>query len=34
MKILIIYFSWSGNTDKLVKETNEKFGFDVVKIQR
>lgn len=34
MKNLIIYFSWSGNTDKLVKETNKKFGFDVAKIER
>jgi len=34
MKNLIVYFSWSGNTDKLVSETNKRFGFDVVKIQR
>lgn len=34
MKNLIIYFSWSGNTEKLVKETNKPFGFDVVKIER
>ncbi len=34
MKNLIIYFSWSGNTDKLVKETNKHFGYDVVKIER
>lgn len=34
MKNLIIYFSWSGNTDKLVKETNKKFNFDVVKLER
>lgn len=34
MKNLIIYFSWSGNTDKLVKETNKKFGYDVIKIER
>lgn len=34
MKNLIIYFSWSGNTDKLVKEVNKKFGYDVVKIER
>lgn len=34
MKNLIIYFSWSGNTAKLVKETNKKFGYDVVRIER
>ncbi len=34
MKNLIIYFSWSGNTDRLVKETNKHFGFDVVRIER
>lgn len=34
MKNLIIYFSWSGNTEKIVKETNEHFGYDVVKIER
>lgn len=34
MKNLIIYFSWSGNTDKLVKETNKHFNFDVVRIDR
>lgn len=34
MKNLIIYFSWSGNTDKLVKETNKNFGYDVVRIER
>lgn len=34
MKNLIIYFSWSGNTDKLVRETNKEFGFDVVRIER
>ncbi len=34
MKNLIIYFTYSGNTDKLVKETNKHFGFDVVNINR
>lgn len=34
MKNLIIYFSWSGNTDKLVKETNKHFGYDVVRLER
>lgn len=34
MKNLIIYFSWSGNTDRIVKETNKKFGFDIVRIER
>lgn len=34
MKNLIVYFSWSGNTDKLVKETNKNFNFDVVKVER
>lgn len=34
MKNLIIYFSWSGNTDKLVKEANKKFGYDVIRIER
>ena len=34
MKNLIIYFSYSGNTDKLVRETNKNFNFDVVKIDR
>lgn len=34
MKNLIIYFTYSGNTDKLVKETNKHFGYDVLKIDR
>jgi len=34
MKTLIIYFSWSGNTDRLVREINEHFNFDVVRIER
>lgn len=34
MKNLIAYFSWSGNTEKLVNEINAKFGFDEIKIER
>lgn len=34
MKNLIVYFSWSGNTDKLVKEINNKFGYDVIRVER
>lgn len=34
MKNLIIYFSWSGNTDALVKEVNKEFNFDTVRINR
>lgn len=34
MKNLIIYFSWSGNTENLVNQTNKKFGYDVVKFER
>ncbi len=34
MKNLIVYFSWSGNTDKLVKEVNKSFNFDVVRVER
>ncbi len=33
-KNLIVYFSYSGNTEKLVKETNKNFGFDVKRIER
>lgn len=34
MKNLIIYFSYSGNTEKLVKETNKHFNYDTVKFDR
>lgn len=34
MKNLIIYFSYSGNTDNLVKTVNKNFNFDVVQIDR
>ena len=31
MKNLIIYFSWSNNTKKLVEEINKELNFDVFK---
>lgn len=31
---LIVYFSWSGNTEDLVNQTNKEFNFDVVRIER
>ena len=34
MKTLIVYFSWSNHTKKLIEETNERFGYDVLRIQR
>ncbi len=34
MKNLIIYFSWSGNTEKLVNELNGSFNFDSVRIEK
>ena len=34
MKNIIVYFSYSGNTDKLIKETNKVFGYDVVRVER
>lgn len=34
MKNLIVYFSYSGNTDRLVKGFNKQFGFDVKRIER
>lgn len=34
MKTIIIYFSWSNNTKKLVEEINSKFNYDVVRIER
>lgn len=33
MKNLIVYFSYSGNTDRLIKETNKQFHFDVARIE-
>ena len=34
MKNLIIYFSWSNNTKKLVEGLNKEFNFDVVRLER
>ena len=34
MKTLIVYFSWSGNTDTLVKQVNQSFNFDVSRVER
>lgn len=34
MKNLIIYFSWSNNTKKLVEEINKETKFDVVRLER
>ena len=34
MKYLIIYFSWSNNTKKLVEEINKETKFDVVRLER
>lgn len=34
MNNLIIYFSWSGNTKKLVEGINKKFHFDIARLER
>ena len=34
MKNLIVYFSWSNNTKKLIEEVNIRFNFDVIRIER
>ena len=34
MKTLIAYFSWSNNTKSLVEKINEKFNYDIVRIER
>ena len=34
MKNLIIYFSWSNNTKRLVEEINKEFNFDIVRLER
>lgn len=34
MKTLIIYFSWSNNTKRLVESVNREFNFDVVRLER
>ena len=33
MKTLMVYFSWSNNTLKIVEETNKYFHYDVVRIE-
>ena len=33
MKTLIVYFSWSNNTKKLVEAINKEFNFDVVRVE-
>ncbi len=34
MKTLIVYFSYSGNTKRLIETINKQFNFDVVRIER
>lgn len=34
MKNLIVYFPWSGNTQKLAKAVDDYFGFDTERIER
>lgn len=34
MRTLIAYFSWSNNTKRLVEGINQRFDFDVVRIER
>lgn len=34
MKTLIVYFSWSNNTKKLVEEINKNFNYNVIRIER
>ncbi len=34
MKNLIIYFSWSNNTKRLVEQVNSEFKFDTVRLTR
>lgn len=34
MKSLIVYFSWSNNTKKLVEEVNKSLKYDVLRIER
>lgn len=34
MKTLIVYFSWSNNTKKLVEDLNGNFNYDTVRIER
>lgn len=34
MKTIIVYFSWSNNTKKLVNDINKTFNFDTLRIER
>ena len=34
MNSLIVYFSWSNNTKRLVEDLNKKFNYDVLRIER
>ncbi len=34
MKTLMVYFSWSNNTKKLVEQINKEFNFDIVRIEK
>ena len=34
MRTLITYFSWSNNTKRLVEKINNKYSFDVLRIER
>ncbi len=34
MKNLIVYFSWSGNTEKLVTELNKEFNYEILRVER
>ncbi len=34
MKTLIVYFSYSNNTKRIVNEANKNFNFDVLQIER
>lgn len=34
MKSVIVYFSWSNNTKKLVEGINKQFNYDVVRIEK
>ncbi len=34
MKNLIVYFSWSNNTKRLVEEINKSFNFEIIRIEK
>lgn len=34
MNSLIVYFSWSNNTKRLVEDLNKKFNYDILRIER